>query len=286
MEWMASTRTHRCLATVLCLAFLISLGFAKEKKDAAQPMVLLWPDQNSPALRLTFGKFTQLATYNGQLSLESPVLIENISNKRIPEASLTVYMMDKGGVRVGNGMLSMSDLEPGQQVRVAFQVFSVGIPVRLRLVARNDSSGVPTSLKTVPLKVISVPPTASLKVDGRDVGITPITVPLGIGNHTLSFSKEGYATGSTPVDIKADEAPGGSITFELGGLAEDNVELRDGTVIKGDVISVSMTQVQVRIDGKDQNYDRNQVRKIILVQRDVVQPSSAPNATTSAPSKK
>jgi len=109
-------------------------------------------------------------------------------------------------------------------------------------------------------------------------------VPMGVGNHTLSFSKEGYATGSTPVDIKADEAPGGSITFELGGLAEDNVELRDGTVLKGDVLSLSTTQVQLRVNGKDQTYERNQVRKIILVQRESVpQASPAPNATTLAP---
>jgi len=280
----ASMMKRRQLAIALCLAFLVPFTFAKEKKDAAQPIILLWPDENNPTLRVTFGRFTQLAAYNGQLSLESPVLIENMSGKRIPEASLTVYMMDKDGVRVGDGMLSTNDLEPGQQVRVAFQVFSVGIPVRLKLVARNNSSGVPTSLKTVPLKVISVPPAANLKVDGRDVGITPITVPMGVGNHTLSFSKEGYATGSTPVDIKADEAPGGSITFELGGLAEDNVELRDGTVLKGDVLSLSTTQVQLRVNGKDQTYERNQVRKIILVQRESVpQASPAPNATTLAP---
>src|SRR5215475_15784371 len=111
--------TRRNLAVALCFTLLAILTFAKDKKDdKAQPMVLLWPDQSSPTLRLTFGKFTQLAAYNGQLSLESPVLIENLSGKRIPEASLTVYMMDKAGVRVGNGTLSMSDLEPGQQVRV------------------------------------------------------------------------------------------------------------------------------------------------------------------------
>ena len=144
------------------------------------------------------------------------------------------------------------------------------------MVARNDSSGIPTSLKTVPLKVISVPPAANLKVDGHDVGITPITVPLMIGSHTLSFSKEGYATGSTPVDIKPDEAPGGSITFELGGVSQDNVELRDGTVLQGDLMSVSMSSVMVRINGKDQTYDRNQIRKIILVQREPAQnPASA-----------
>jgi len=271
------TRLHRTIA--LCLVSLCILSFAKDKKEDKTPgIVLLWPDQSTPTLRLTFSRFTQLASYNGQLSLESNVLIENMSGKRIPEASLTVYLADKDDVRVGNGTLNMNDLEPGQQVRLAFQVFSVGIPVSLKLVARNDTAGIPTSLKTVPVKVISIPPAAALKVDGRDIGITPVTVPLGIGNHILSFSKEGYATGSTPVDVKADEAPGGSITFELGGLSEDNVELRDGTVIKGDVLSVSMTQVQIRISGKDQMYDRNQVRKIMLVQRDVApQASPAPN---------
>jgi hypothetical protein len=108
-------------------------------------------------------------------------------------------------------------------------------------------------------------------VDGQDEGFTPVTVRLPIGSHTLAFSKEGYASGSTPVDVKPDEAPGGSITFELGGLSQDNVELRGGTVLQGDVLSMTMTSVVVRVDGKDQTYDRNQVQKIILVQREAVQ---------------
>jgi hypothetical protein len=35
----------------------------------------------------------------------------------------------------------------------------------------------------------------------------------------------------------------------------------------GDVISMSMTEVVVRVDGKDQNYPRNQVKRIMLVER-------------------
>jgi hypothetical protein len=145
------------------------------------------------------------------------------------------------------------------------------VPATLNIVARTDSSGLPISLKTIPLKVISVPSGAALRVDGRDEGLTPATVRLTIGTHTLAFSKEGYASGSTPVDIKPDEATGGSITFELGGLSRDNVELRDGHVLQGDVVSLSMTQVVVRVDGKEQTLDRNQVRKIILVEREIVQ---------------
>jgi hypothetical protein len=139
------------------------------------------------------------------------------------------------------------------------------------LVARTDSAGIPVSLKTVPLKVISVPPGASLKVDGQDVGLTPVTVRLPIGGHTLFFSREDYASGTTPVDIKPDEAPGASITFELGGLSHDNVELRGGKILQGDVMSLSITSVVIRVDGQDQTLDRNQVEKIILVQRETVQ---------------
>jgi hypothetical protein len=71
--------------------------------------------------------------------------------------------------------------------------------------------------------------------------------------------------------VTADELPGGSITVELGGLSRDTVELRDGSVVLCDVISVSMTQVLVRADGKEQTYDRNLVKKIMLVEREVIQ---------------
>src|SRR3954471_21649130 len=191
---------------------------AKDKKDKPEPtIVMLWPDSGAPTIKLTFGRFVQMGAYNGQLSLQSPVLVENVSGKRIPLASFTVYLLDNDKIRVGNGNLSFTDLEPGQQAKIAFQVFSLGVPSTLSLVARNDASGIPTSLRTVPLKVVSIPPGASLKVDGRDEGMTPITIRLAIGNHTLGFSKEGYASGSSPVEIKPDEGPGGSISFELGG---------------------------------------------------------------------
>jgi len=240
-------------------------------------MVMFWPDQANPTIKLTFEKFTEMAVYNGQRSLGSHVLVENLSGKRIPQASFTVYLMDKSKVRIGNGNLSFSDLDAGQRAMLAFQVFSVGTPASLSLVARNDASGIPTSLKTVPLKVITVPSGATLKVDGRDEGITPATVRLTVGNHLLAFSKEGYASGNFPVEIKPDEAPGGSITIELGGLSRDNLELRNGTVIQGDVLSVNMTSVTIRVDGKDQTYDRNQVQKIILVERDTApQPITVP----------
>jgi hypothetical protein len=263
---------RRPFALVCCVALWASLGPAKEKP---QPITLTWPPAATPTLSLTFGQFVQLAAYNGQLSLQSPVLIQNLSGKLIPQASFTVYLLDKSKVRIGSGNLNISDLEPGQQVKLPFQVFSLGVPSSLALVARSNAAGVPTSLKTFPLKVISVPPGASLKVDGRTAGTTPAVVDLMIGTHTLEFSKEGFSPGSTPVDIKPDETPGGSITFELGGLSADSVELRNGTVLQCDVISMNMTSVVIRVDGKDQALDRNQINKIFLVQRESSQAGPA-----------
>lgn len=64
--------------------------------------------------------------------------------------------------------------------------------------------------------------------------------------------------------------------MELGGLSRDTLELRDGTTVLGDLISITMSNVVVRIDGKDQTYDRNQVKKIMLVERitTIQQPAS------------
>jgi PEGA domain len=67
--------------------------------------------------------------------------------------------------------------------------------------------------------VISVPVGASFKVDGQDAGVTPKVVDFTIGSHTLEFSKEGYAPGTTPLEVGADELPGGSVSFKLGGLS-------------------------------------------------------------------
>lgn len=97
---------------------------------------------------------------------------------------------------------------------------------------------------------------------------------MTVGTHQLALTEEGYAPGNTPVDLSTEELPGGSITVEPGGLSRDTVELRDGSVVLGDVLSMSMTEVVVRTDGKEQTFPRHQVKKVMLVER-VVQERSA-----------
>lgn len=266
-------KTSRLLFIFLLVS--CTLNFAREDSG----IILLWPSPAKPALKLSFGKFKQVASYAGQNTYVSDVTIENLTDKPIPRALFTVYLMDKANVRIGDGLLQAADVAPAQHVKTAFQFTAIGVPASLLLSAKKEM----LSGKTVPLNIISVPPGAHLRVDGQDGGVTPTVAKLGIGSHVLEFSKEGYSTGSTPVEIGPDELPGGSITFELGGLSRDTIELRDGTVLLGDVVSVSMTSVVLRVDGREQMFDRNRVKKIILVEREITPAPSAPAGTPAQP---
>lgn len=254
----------RCLA-FLAFALVALLPAAGSAKGSG--IVLYWPTQDQPSIKVTFGTFHQLGSFAGKLTLVSDVIIENVSGKPIPQASFTVYLLDKDNVRVGNGMLVFDDLMPGAATKVQFQCETVGVPSGLALSAHKGAEGLPNATKVVPLKIISVPPGAKLKVDGQDEGITPALVNLSVGSHTVELSKEGYAPTTSPVDVRPEEMAGGSITIELGGLAQDTIELRDGTILSGDAISLTMTDLVFRVDGKDTKYDRNQVKKILLVER-------------------
>jgi len=242
---------------------------------------MYWPNQDKPSLKITFNTFREMGDYGGKRTLVSDVVVQNASEKPIPHASFTVYLLDKDKVRIGNGVLVFDDLAPGESTKVQFQCATVGIPATLTLAAHRDAEGIPSANKIVPLNIISVPAGAKLTVDGKDAGITPALVNLTVGTHTVDLSKEGFAPATTPFDIKADEMPGGSVTIELGGLSQDTIELRDGTVLTGDAISLTLTEVIMRVDGRDTKYDRNQVKRIALVERitteqpPVVQPMEA-----------
>jgi hypothetical protein len=173
-----------------------------------QTITLLWP-QDKPAIKLTFGKFQQIAVLAGQSTFVCDVIVENLTEKPVPHASFTVYGNDKSGVRIGEGLLLLSDLNPQQQVKARLQFTSVGVPASFTLSAKKDMLAAPGA-KTIPLRVLSVPPGAKLKVDGQDSGVTPVMVKLTIGDHVLDLAKEGYAPGSTPLEVTPDELPGGT----------------------------------------------------------------------------
>lgn len=257
---------------------LISLLIASALAEDAG-VVLLWPDKSKPTLKLTFSHFRNEGGEIGQVTFTADVLIENLSSTPMPHASLEVRLLDKDHVRIGTGLLAVTDLSPGESAKVLFQSASMGMPSALAISAINKG-GIPTSSKTVPMRVISEPSGASLKVDGKDMGFTPLTVNLGVGNHDLELEKDGFALTNTPFDVAPDEAPGGSIKVTLGGLSNDEVVLRDGTSLTGDIISMSLESITVRVDGKDRKLDRNLVAKLFLVERIITQPAKSIKPTT------
>lgn len=254
---------------LLSISLILVCILAAAKKEKEEPsVVVFWPSQENATLKLTFKPFQNMGSYAGQMSLISAVVVQNLSPKLMPKASFSVALLDKDKVRVGNGVLIVDDLNPGESARVQFQCTSVGVPVQLSISARN-TGGVPTSLKTIPLNVISVPAGASLKVDGKDEGLTPAKINVTAGAHQLELRREGFAIATTPLDVTPDEAPGGSITITLGGITNDTIELRDGSVLTGDVISMTLESVVIKVHDQDQTLDRNKVKKIFLVQRTV-----------------
>jgi hypothetical protein len=142
-----------CLTRSLAilLMFVSVVSYAKK-----QEMVMLWP-QDNPTLKLTFGTFHEMGSYAGKMTLVSDVVVENLTTKIMPRSSFSVSLLDRKNVRIGNGLLIVDDLNPGQSAKVQFQCTSVGQPAVLSIAARN-SGGVPTSTRLIPVTIISVPP--------------------------------------------------------------------------------------------------------------------------------
>lgn len=250
---------------LLVLAALVSAtAVAKEPVQS-----LYWPNDQNPVLRFTVNDVTRMGSYGRQTNYSLDVTVQNLSGKSISRAYFTVYFYDKNKVRIGDGWLELTNVSPQQTVKVPLQAQLAGTPASVNVAAKD----LPPELaplappKLIPISIYSVPAGAALKIDGKDAGITPVVAKLTPGNHLLTFTKEGFATGTYPLNMSPDQLAGGTVSFELGGAARDTVELRDGTIIEGDVESVDFQNVVVQVGGKPQTFDRNQVKRILLVQR-------------------
>lgn len=266
-----------------CLAILLLCAGAAAKEPAST--VLTWPE-TKPLVRFTFGKFMKLSSVGNQQNWTVEVTAVNLWTKPMT-ASFSLYAFDTKNVRVGEGTLSVNAVGPQQTVKFALYLQTIGAPSTLAI----QPSSLPAELRMLsPLKAVSitvhsVPEGAALKVDGREAGTTPIGIKVTEGKHDLEFSLAGYRTGHFPLVIAPDELSRGSVTFELGGVSYDTVELRDGTVINGDVQYVNATQVAVTVGGELQAYDRNLVKRILPVQREMPATGPAP-ASEANPSPK
>lgn len=254
------------LLFVLVLIFFSASLVAKD-----QPLTILWPSETQPVIRFTFGKFNKVGSMGSQTSYMVDVTAENVWSKPIPSATFDAYFFNKDNVRIGNGYISVTNLGMKETVKFSMPFGTTGgAPASLKLVATHvpKELGPAAPEKKVRLTVYSVPAGATLTVDGQEAGVTPKQVELGIGKHSLHFTREGYNGGTFPLEIGPDDVSGGTVSFELGNAVHDTIELRDGSTLTGDVESVDGTTVNVRVGGQMQALQRNQVKRILLVQRD------------------
>jgi hypothetical protein len=195
---------------------------------------------------------------------------ENLWSKTIPNATFTLYLYDRNKVRIGEATLNVSNVAPGETVKFQTTIASAGPPVSLSLSPRSlpRELGPAAPPRTVSITINTVPQGATAKLDGVDVGTTPKIVQVAVGKHSLEFTKEGFNAGKFPFEIGPDDASGGSVSFDLSTSSHDTIELRDGSVVTGDLESISGMDVVVKVGGVDQRLDRNQIKRIIFVQRE------------------
>jgi len=248
--------------------FLCSLSYAKD----AFP-TLNWP-ADKPLLQFTISKINRVGTYQGQQTYILDLAVMNMSGKRISQASFTFYLFDKQQVRIGQGYIEIANVSANETVKMQVNAQAVGTPASFSVLAQHLPAELAGAAppKLIALTVYSVPSGAKLSVDGKEVGVTPIAAQITPGSHTLAFNKEGYNPGTFPMVVAPDQLSGGSVSFELGSAAHDTIELRDGSVINGDLQSIDATGVVIMVGGNPQKFDRNQVKRVLLIEREQPKP--------------
>jgi hypothetical protein len=202
-------------------------------------------------------------------SYSMDVTAENLWGKAIKNATFEVYFFDKSNIRISTGNIYLNNVAVGETVKFPMMFTASGLPASMKLApdVLPEELGPAKPPRTISLTVNSVPQGAALKVDGNESGTTPQLIQVGTGKHELEFAKEGFNPGHFTINIGPNDASGGSVSYELGTAAHDTIELRDGSVLTGDLQTVTATEVKVTVGGTTQTLDRNKVRRILLIER-------------------
>jgi hypothetical protein len=261
---------RKSVALVLMSALTTAAAVNVYAKDPPA-QVIVWPESGAPVLHFTFGKFKEVGELGSQRTYVTDTMVQNVWSKPIGNANFSLYLYDKNKVRIAEAVINVSNIAAGETVKFQTTVASSGPPASLSVVARY----LPKELaplappRMVSITVNTVPQGAVAKLDGVEVGTTPKIVQVAVGKHVLEFSKEGFNPGKFPFEMGPDDTSGGSVSFELGTSAHDTIELRDGSVLSGDLVSVSGMEIVIKVGGTDQRLSRNQVKRILLVEREV-----------------
>jgi len=248
------------LRSKLLLVCLLGVLFSVSEAKDTPGQTVVWPDTGQPVVRFVFGKFKEGSSYGHERDYTCDTTAQNVWTKKISDATLSHYLFDKNNVRIGEGFVQVTNVNPGEIIKFQTSFRAAGTPVTLKVVQMAP--------RAVSITINSIPQGATLKVDGEDSGTTPKIVRITPGKHMLEFGKEGFNPGKFPLEIGQNDANGGSVSYELGTPSHDTVELRDGTVLVCDVESMSATEAVLRVGGVLQQMDRNKIKRMLLVERD------------------
>jgi len=159
----------RRLGVVLALLFAALPVIAKD----SSLQTIDWPASGTPVVRFTFGKFKSLPGMGNLHGYVMDTTAENLSPRRIPSARFNVYLFDKNKVRVGQDVISITNVGPAEVVKFETTVSTSGQPVSVSI---EESSA---SAKSVSITVNSTPQGAMLAVDGTQAGVTPRMISVG-----------------------------------------------------------------------------------------------------------
>jgi len=162
--------------------------------------------------RLNEADYRTIAVTLGKpsISIETQVQLGAMDLRSVPDGAYIV-MSEKYR---GKTPLTISDLAPGTYEVVfsqfRYQTFSTRVPVEAGRITEVTAELVPD---TGALVIISVPAGASVRVDGGDTGIAPVTAEnLTAGNHTIAVSLDGYTSLQQTVTV----IPGQTVPVTIG----------------------------------------------------------------------
>lgn len=145
------------------------------------------------------------------VSVSAPVLPGSLEIHAIPDNSSVVV----GGQYRGMTPLTLRDLSPASYT---VTVSHFGYKPSTRSVAVEAGSTTVMNVTLAPqtggLRIVTSPNAARIHIDGRDAGISPLTLQdIAVGNHTVVAHQEGYRTTEQAVSVPAGQIANVSLTL-------------------------------------------------------------------------
>jgi formylglycine-generating enzyme required for sulfatase activity len=208
-------------AVALIIWFLVTAVSVQVRTDPTETEVDFagaWPEISTGEHHLVRpGAYTLVATNDGYRTERRSVRIDSRNDQKL-EVKLAKLpgkvTFDTGGVAATATVdgVELGKLPGKFEVAAGVHELIARSPRYLDLKTKIDIEGMGTeqeiklALKPAfaPVTVESKPAGARVAVDGREVGVTPLTTELDAGNYTLSLAAEGFRTWESAIQVVAD----------------------------------------------------------------------------------